>query len=247
MQKSNDGPIPALLRWKPPEGSSQSVPVCGSETLIGRSDDCDVLISHVSVSRYHAKILSSDAGYALVDLGSGSGTFVNGEQIQARLLRNGDQIRLGGSPDLISFEAAHTMVSDRLDEVSDGPGTAETMLDAVPAILRGELHKSFVQHFAIETELRLAQEIQRALVPQQLPMIEGYRVSGYCEPAQRVGGDFYDFTTKPSGSSIAFLGDVAGKGVAASLLSSMALGCLDAQLRLNERLETALKTLNAIL
>jgi len=250
LQRSNDGPTPASLRWKPPEGSSRSVPVRGPETLIGRGDDCDVLIPHTSVSRYHAKILSSDAGYALVDLGSVNGTFVNGEQIQACLLRNHDQIRLAASPDVISFKAERAMVADSSEEVPsscDGPAPAEAMSDAVPAILRAELHKSFVQHFVIETELRLAQDIQRALVPRQLPMIEGYCISAYSEPAQRVGGDFYDFTTIPSGRSIGFLGDVAGKGVAASLLSSMVLGCLDAQLRLHESLESALKTLNSIL
>jgi hypothetical protein len=250
LQRSNDGPIRAFVRWNPPDGDSQSVPVWDSEMLIGRSDDCDVLIPHASVSRYHAKILPSGAGCALVDLGSVNGTFVNEQQIQACLLRNGDQIRLGASPDVISFKAEHTTVADSSDETPsscDGPAAGETMSEAVPAILRGELHKSFVQHFVIESELRLAQEIQRALVPQQLPMIEGYRISAYSQAAQRVGGDFYDFTTMPSGSSIGFLGDVAGKGVAASLLSSMILGCLDAQLRSHESLESALKMLNSIL
>ncbi len=250
MQRSDDRPIPASLRWKPREGSSRSVPVSGSETLIGRCDDCDVLISHASVSRYHAKILPSDAGYALVDLGSVNGTFVNGQQIQACLLRNGDQIRLGASPELMSFEAEHALAGDVSDELPlsrDSPTGAQSISDAVPGILQGELHKSFVQHFLIESELRLAQEIQRALVPQELPTIEGYLVSAYSEPAQRVGGDFFDFTTIPSGSSVAFLGDVAGKGVAASLLSSMALGCLDAQLRSSGSLESALTTLNSIL
>ena len=242
--------IAASVRWDSPEGASQRVPVSGSETLLGRSDDCDVSLPHGSVSRYHAKILRSDAGYALVDLGSVNGTVVNGQRIQACLLRNGDQIRLGASPEVIDFVADHMMAPDDSDGLLTlcGDSTAvQSISDEVPALLRGELHKSFVQHFVIESELSLAQEIQRALVPHHLPMVDGYAISAYCEPAQRVGGDFYDFMPTPSGSTLAFLGDVAGKGVSASLLSSMALGCLDAQLRSDERLESALATLNWIL
>ena len=97
------------------------------------------------------------------------------------------------------------------------------ILEEIPVILRRELGQSFVRRFKIENELRMAKEIQKALAPQELPAIEGYRISAYCEPARHVSGDFYDIATLPSGNSVAFLGDVAGKGVAASLLSSMAL------------------------
>jgi sigma-B regulation protein RsbU (phosphoserine phosphatase) len=208
-----------------------------------------VLIPDSSVSRYHAKILLSDAGYALVDLGSVNGTFVNGEQVQACLLRNGDQIRLGHSPELINFEDARGLAADSVDDASSmtSSDALRGISDELPGILRAELRKSFIQHFVVESELRLAQEIQRALVPQRLPAVEGYRISGCCEPAHRVGGDFYDFRALPSGGAMAFLGDVAGKGVSASLLSSMVLGCLDAQLRSREDLESALTTLNSIL
>jgi sigma-B regulation protein RsbU (phosphoserine phosphatase) len=137
--------------------------------------------------------------------------------------------------------------SDVHQPSASAPGDVQSISDEVPALLQAELHKSFVQRFVIEHELGLAQEIQRALIPQHLPTFDGYAVSGHCEPAQRVGGDFYDFRAMSSGGAVAFLGDVAGKGVAASLLSSMALGCLDAQLRSDERLDSALVALNSIL
>lgn len=250
LEKTEDGVMAASVRWELPSGGSKSALVADSETLMGRNDDCDVLLPHSSVSRYHAKILSTDAGYALVDLGSANGTFVNGQRIQACLLRNGDQIRLGGSPETISFVAEHTMTADDSDVLQPSraaPDDVQSISDEVPAILRAELRKSFVQHFVLASELNLAREIQMALIPQQLPILDGYAISGHCEPARRVGGDFYDFRAMSSGCSVAFLGDVAGKGVAASLLSSMALGCLDAQLRSDERLESALVALNSIL
>ena len=250
LEKTEDSVIGASVQWKLPSGGSKSAPVSGSETLMGRCNDCDVLLPHSSVSRYHAKILSTDGGYALVDLGSENGTFVNGQRIQACLLRRGDQIQLGASPETIGFVAGHTVTSDDPDVLQPSratPGDVQSISDEVPALLRAELHKSFVQHFVIERELILAREIQRALIPQHLPTFDGYAISGHYEAAQRVGGDFYDFRAMSSGSAVAFLGDVAGKGVAASLLSSMALGCLDAQLRSDERLDSALATLNSIL
>ena len=250
MQKIEDGVMAASVQWEIPGGDSKSILVSGSETLMGRCNECDVLLPHTSVSRYHAKILSTEAGYALVDLGSVNGTFVNGRRIQACLLRNGDQIRLGENPEVIGFVAERTMESDDSGGVQAScaaPSDVQSISDEVPAILRGELHKSFMQHFVIESELSLAQEVQRALIPQHLPIFGGYAISAHCEPAHQVGGDFYDFRAMPSGGAVAFLGDVAGKGVAASLLSSMALGCLDAQLRSSERLESALGVLNSIL
>jgi hypothetical protein len=58
------------------------------------------------VSRRHAKIVRRDSGTLnLVDLGSGNGTYLNGQRLvpnQARILRDGDEIRLG---DLILYVA----------------------------------------------------------------------------------------------------------------------------------------------
>jgi sigma-B regulation protein RsbU (phosphoserine phosphatase) len=238
------------LCWKPSEGDRTVVPLSGREVFLGRCDECEVKIPHESVSRYHAKILPSAKGNLLVDLGSVNGTFVDGRRVRACVLHIGDRIRLGWSSDVLSYVSMHAAQADdsaELSRICDAAAEPESISDEVPTILSEELHKSLLRRLVIESELRLAREIQRALVPEQLPTIGGYGIRAYSEPAHEVCGDFYDFTASPSGSTIALLGDVAGKGVAASLLSSLALGCMDALLRTGETLESVLETLNTML
>jgi len=81
-----------------------------------------------------------------------------------------------------------------------------------------------------EQELALAEETQRCLLTDSLPASEHLFVRAFSRPTRYVGGDFYDFISLPSGALIGVLADVSGKGVAASLLSSMLLGCLHMQI-----------------
>ncbi len=69
----------------------------GDELLIGRGSDCDVILPERQVSRHHARIERVAAGvYALYDLGSKNGTFVNGEEVRdrPRILEDGDEIQI---------------------------------------------------------------------------------------------------------------------------------------------------------
>jgi len=65
-------------------------------TLIGRSLDCHLTIEDPLVSRRHARIVVTDTGAHIEDLGSRNGVKVNGAPIrQATMLRNGDRLRIG--------------------------------------------------------------------------------------------------------------------------------------------------------
>jgi serine phosphatase RsbU (regulator of sigma subunit)/predicted ester cyclase len=69
-----------------------------------------------------------------------------------------------------------------------------------------------------EHELRVAQRIQQALLPKELPLLDNWEIVPYYQPAREVGGDFYDFLTLPDGRVGVIIGDVSGKGVAAALV-----------------------------
>lgn len=59
--------------------------------IVGRSKQCDVVISLLGLSRRHSRIFATDEGIAVEDLGSQNGTWVNNERIDgARVLRHGD-------------------------------------------------------------------------------------------------------------------------------------------------------------
>jgi phosphoserine phosphatase RsbU/P len=74
----------------------------------------------------------------------------------------------------------------------------------------------------IAMELATATRIQRQLLPEP-PMVPGWTVDTRLETCHEVGGDLYDFHVRADGSLVFMLGDVAGKGMGAALLMSLAL------------------------
>ena len=68
-------------------------PYADPELVVGRSKQCDVVISLLGLSRRHSRIFATDEGIAVEDLGSQNGTWVNNERIDGlRVLRHGDLI-----------------------------------------------------------------------------------------------------------------------------------------------------------
>jgi pSer/pThr/pTyr-binding forkhead associated (FHA) protein len=65
------------------------------EMVIGRNAGADISLPDDSLSGVHAAIELGLAGFRIRDLGSTNGTFVNGSQVQATDLKDGDRITLG--------------------------------------------------------------------------------------------------------------------------------------------------------
>ncbi|MFA5404731.1 MAG: SpoIIE family protein phosphatase [Ignavibacteria bacterium] len=82
------------------------------------------------------------------------------------------------------------------------------------------LFNEYIEKQKIENELMIAREMQVALLPKELPLVNNYRISAVNIPAMQVGGDYYDII-KLSDTKFAFaIADVSGKGTPASLLMS---------------------------
>ena len=120
-------------------------------------------------------------------------------------------------------------------------------VEAGNVLERVEMIKSIEQRKKLEQELTLAEETQRSLLPQTLPQVKNLNIHAFSKPTRYVGGDFYDFVELESGELFGVLADVSGKGVSASLLSSMLLGCLEMQLRTGMPLHVAVNRLNKFL
>ena len=88
----------AFLVEKGARGKSKSFSLpMGEETLIGRSDECQVVISDTDekASRKHAKVMRKPGGTMIYDTGSVNGLFVNGQLVSSKKLQTGDLIRVG--------------------------------------------------------------------------------------------------------------------------------------------------------
>lgn len=68
----------------------------GPRTTAGRSPDADIFLDDVTVSRKHAEFLGKDGEYAVRDVGSLNGTYLNRVRIDETVpLRNGDEVQIG--------------------------------------------------------------------------------------------------------------------------------------------------------
>jgi serine phosphatase RsbU (regulator of sigma subunit)/anti-sigma regulatory factor (Ser/Thr protein kinase) len=72
--------------------------------------------------------------------------------------------------------------------------------------------------YSVEQELGTARSIQHALLPKDLPRLEGWKIAYHYQPAREVGGDFYDFLRLEDDRVGLVIGDVSGKGIAAALV-----------------------------
>ncbi|MBD2730087.1 PP2C family protein-serine/threonine phosphatase [Nostoc sp. FACHB-892] len=107
------------------------------------------------------------------------------------------------------------------------------------AIENDELAVELRKKERLDQELEIGAEIQRRLLPRQCPTIPGVVLAARCKPANRVGGDYYDFIATnhnkiqskakdgtETGRWGLVIGDVMGKGVPAGLIMTMMRGML---------------------
>jgi serine phosphatase RsbU (regulator of sigma subunit) len=80
--------------------------------------------------------------------------------------------------------------------------------------------------FTIREQMRLTAEIQAHLLPSSAPAIAGYEVAGRSVAAQEMGGDYFDYNEMPNGGWSISVGDVAGKGLPASMLMANVQGMI---------------------
>ena len=100
--------------------------------------------------------------------------------------------------------------------------------EAGVAIENARLYRETLEKARIEHELKIAAEIQKALLPEGTHAGAFFESHGSSEQARSIGGDFFDMTDLPNGEFGFLAGDVAGKGPAAALLTSKILGIFSA-------------------
>jgi pSer/pThr/pTyr-binding forkhead associated (FHA) protein len=78
------------------EASAGSEVEVANVTVMGRSEEADVVLADPYASDFHMRLVAGNEGITLHDLGSTNGTYVNGRRVTApTLLRRGDNIQVG--------------------------------------------------------------------------------------------------------------------------------------------------------
>lgn len=103
------------------------------------------------------------------------------------------------------------------------------------------------QLLQIQQELQVAAEIQKNILPREIPNVNGYDIFAINIPAHEVGGDYYDFMQISDGETAFALGDVSGKGLPASMLMSNLQATLRGQLLFSSSAKECITRANTLL
>jgi hypothetical protein len=104
-----DSMVPILV-VKDGQLSGKRWPLNKPSLTIGRGEDCDIVLPDRQVSRQHIKILRDAQGFAVEDLGSKNGTYLNGMPVQGvARLQDGDEIQIALSVRLLFVGAEATL------------------------------------------------------------------------------------------------------------------------------------------
>ncbi|MBR3110740.1 MAG: PP2C family protein-serine/threonine phosphatase [Prevotella sp.] len=131
-----------------------------------------------------------------------------------RYVRNRHIGRIIGMSTLILFLIIYIIVRHRTGvRLKKAHNALQTAYD--------QLEETTTAKERMESELRIARDIQMSMVPSVFPEIDGLDMYASMTPAREVGGDLYNFLRK--GDKLYFcIGDVSGKGVPASLFMTLA-------------------------
>lgn len=179
-------------------------------------EDASVKLSRTilnAVLNQKKSILSADAG--------SDSRFDASESISALTIRSMmcvPLLDLQGEPvGVINIDTQNPLTqfrSDDLDIMTAVAGQAALTYESA------KLLQSYVQKQKQDNEMNIARNVQHALLPEVLPKVTGYEFFASYDSAQAVGGDYYDVIPARDGKIWLAFGDVAGKGVPASLVMS---------------------------
>jgi serine phosphatase RsbU (regulator of sigma subunit) len=93
-------------------------------------------------------------------------------------------------------------------------------LQAGVAVENARYYERSLEWARLQQDLHAARAIQRSLVPQEMPQIEGYSVAVRYSACYEVGGDCVDIVSLPDGVQVMAVADVAGKGLASAIVST---------------------------
>src|SRR5215469_8442393 len=118
-------------------GNEREVEIARAPFSLGRQGDNDLVLLDNRISRQHARILREGDAYLVEDARSRHGTFVNGERVDSRVLKSGDNISLGISDAYrLTFVLEEPVLPNLLEEIGKASDTRNPQLHHLGVLLR---------------------------------------------------------------------------------------------------------------
>jgi hypothetical protein len=102
-----------------------------------------------------------------------------------------------------------------------------TLAGVIFVLLLRRLQISLQRQQDLASDVKQAQEVQKVLIPEQLPKVFGFALESEYRPARDVGGDFFQIIPLAAeGNMLIVAGDVTGKGLQAGMLGALIVGAI---------------------
>ena len=140
----------------------------------------------------------------------------------------------------------HDFYNAMMREPRIGSGMFRVLNDKIRRDL--EIQMSAIRkEIAQEESMRLAAEVQQSLLPNQEISHPCVSSAGYCQPANSVGGDYYDYLRLADNSIAIFLGDVMGHGYHSAMVAAMTKSCLQTQIPFDASVPEVMKAITRVI
>ncbi len=131
-----------------------------------------------------------------------------------------------GTQRVMKSDFTHRISVSGGDQLAELSKSFNTMTENLERLLVVAKEKERMQ-----AELEIAREVQEQLYPKAPPVLKTLRLTGLCQPARMVSGDYYDYQAIAGNKAAIAIGDVAGKGISAALLMATIQSAMRMELR----------------
>ncbi len=174
---------------------------------------------------------------------------IENEYIQERLVRLGVQvlIPMRHQNKLLGIILLGEKINKNTYSTVDLDFLSTLVSQAVVSLENARLFQETLEKQRIEQELQVARQIQKKLLPKEIPQIPGYDVFGINISSKEVGGDYFDIMNISDYQHALAIADVSGKSVPASLLMANLQAGLRLLIKENIELSTLVGRLNNLI
>lgn len=118
---------------------------------------------------------------------------------------------------------------------------------AALALQNIKLQSEYLEKKRIDKELEVARNIQKQLMPQEIPQVQNLDIFGESTPCNEVAGDYFDIINLEDGNSVIVVADVSGKGAGAAIMMANLQASIRLGIHLSDKLADFVTRINNLI